>query len=56
MAAIKKMKYETQLQFDPRYFFHICDVIDDVTGWYQSFPQFFMIRRGLLREQVARAM
>ena len=48
MAAILKiLKYETQLQFDLRYekivpnyahFFHGDDVIDDVTGWPQTFP------------------
>ena len=49
MAAILKiLKHLTQLQFDIRYEkivpnyakkkFHGDDVIDDVTGWPQSFP------------------
>ena len=50
MAAILKVLiYQTQLQFDLRYekivpnyakksFFHGDYVIDDVTGWPQSFP------------------
>ena len=51
MAAILKIsKYKSQLQFDLRYekivpnyakkIFHGDDIIDDVTGWPQSFPLF----------------
>ena len=47
-ALLKILKYLTQLKFDLRYeknipnyaeiFFHGDDIIDDVTGWPQSFP------------------
>ena len=47
-AILKILKYWTQLQFDLRYEknipnyakknFHGDDIIDDVTGWPQSFP------------------
>ena len=51
----KKMKYWTELQFGliyekivPNYappnFFHGDDVIDDVTGWPQSFPLYSCLR------------
>ena len=48
VAVLKNLKYLTQLQFDLRYekilpnyakkYFHEDDVIDDVTGWFQSRP------------------
>ena len=48
VAILKILKYQTQLQFDLRYekifpnyakkVLHGDDVIDDVTGWPQSFP------------------
>ena len=55
MAAIlKNLKYETQLQFDLRYekivpnyankVFYGDDVIDDVTGWPQSFSLYSCLR------------